>query len=272
MLIIALIILTLQSKNQISSRRAPQSLITRIIPKTHQLIMFSNTIFPSLTGLAAILAITTAAPLEASALTKRDGAMFTLSVFDVLNNMPGYNNTPISARNGNFYIGGGGPATTCPPTGPCPSDPATVFQCVADNANTTCYLVSPLLPYFITSLTLTPQATQSGKQPIFFNTEGALSYAPSYMYGHLSPAAVPEFEHRGDSFAATQFRDNNAASFFNQNWFGCASTDTLNPEYAAPYQLFFALSAGSYCPTASAWIELVATNVGEAEAYAYALW
>ena len=89
------------------------------------------------------------------------------------------------------------------------------------------------------------------------------------MYGHLTPADSPMFEHSNNQFLATQFYQNNAGSFFNENWFGCTSTNTKNPQYAAPYQLYFALSAGSNCPTDSVWIEIVATPVSAVSAYAY---
>ena len=92
------------------------------------------------------------------------------------------------------------------------------------------------------------------------------------MYGALTPALVPTFEHTSDNrFLSSQVYGGPGGAFFNENWYGCSSSDTLNPQYAAPYQLYFAVSGGtkSKCNHPSAWIQIVATPVSTASAYSY---
>ena len=221
--------------------------------------MLSQNLLTPLVALSTLLTLTLASPLP-----KRDGAMFTLLVLDLYKTMPSYNNTEFQARNGGFYIGGGGPTTACPPSGPCPSNnnPFTVFECVADNTNTTCYLVTLLPPLFLkiipppTKLTSPPtrQPKAATNQSTSTPPPAPSSTRPTYMYGALTQSLTPFFEHTENQFLATQFfGTNNAGAFFNENWFGCAAAAASGGgKERAPYQLFFALSRGTACATQGA--------------------
>ena len=90
------------------------------------------------------------------------------------------------------------------------------------------------------------------------------------MYGGLAPANKPNFKHIDDRFMSSQVYGNGAGAFFHENWIGCASNNSNNPQDAAPYAIFFAITGGNGCPRNSVWIQVRATPVSAAEAYAYA--
>lgn len=119
-----------------------------IVDAIQSINMFSTSAILMFAAISSILPHTSAAPFESPNLAKRDGAMFTLT-----GNLPGWSNAPIQARDSMFFIGGGGPKTSCPPGEQCPATEKTVFQCVADNTNTTCYLVGL---FFLPSTRIVP--------------------------------------------------------------------------------------------------------------------